>query len=566
VSEQSQKDCEAAAQDLLLAYESEDPEALQRLARYYQRAITREELRARVWQRLESVRNTRRLTLDDARLLLAREAGFGNWAAFTEAASRGKPAAAKSYAIDAAGGMIRPRRVLTSEEWDALLALAKQRGIAGLDAQGQMNDSLLERVSRLPQLTRLELGGSNQLGDEGLRHLARMPQLQELDLSNYPGGPISDRGLEPLGELKALRRIALCWQPGISDAGVAHLAACDALEDVNLLGTPTGDGALRALAGKPALRKLRTGRQVTDAGLPLLHELPVFKSWRGGEIQYRLLDPDAEPNQLLLDGPFSDAGLRALAGLDGVFGLGFFWHCSGLTPKGLEPLAGLANLGLLGCGGELCDDDAMRLIAAIPRLRMLVAQGTVATDDGFAALGRSASLEFLWGRECPNLTGRGFAALSEMPALRGVAVSCKNVDDEALATLPRFPSLVELLPMDVPDAGFRHIGGCEKLESLWLMYCRDTTDAATEQIAGLKRLRSYYAGKTRITDRSLGLLGGVTSLEKLEFWETAGITDAGLPSLARLPRLREISFHGVQGVTLQGTAVFPAGVRVDHSA
>ena len=108
-----------------------------------------------------------------------------------------------------------------------------------------------------------------------------------------------------------------------------------------------------------------------------------------------------------------------------------------------------------------------------------------------------------------------------MPALRGVAVSCKNVDDDALSALPSFPALVELLPMDVPDAGFRHVGRCERLESLWLMYCRETTDAATEQIAGLKRLRSYYAGKTQITDRSLELLGGIASLEKLEFWETA---------------------------------------------
>jgi hypothetical protein len=121
----------------------------------------------------------------------------------------------------------------------------------------------------------------------------------------------------------------------------------------------------------------------------------------------------------------------------------------------------------------------------------------VASDDGFAALSRSPSLECHWGRECPNLTGRGFAALSKMPALRGLAVSCKNVDDAALATLPRFPALTELLPMDVPDAGFHHVGGCERLESLWFMYCRDTTDAATEQIAGLKRLRTYYAARPR---------------------------------------------------------------------
>ena len=41
-----------------------------------------------------------------------------------------------------------------------------------------------------------------------------------------------------------------------------------------------------------------------------------------------------------------------------------------------------------------------------------MAQGTVATDDGFEALGRSQTLEYIWGRECPNLSGRGFVALA----------------------------------------------------------------------------------------------------------------------------------------------------------
>ena len=44
-----------------------------------------------------------------------------------------------------------------------------------------------------------------------------------------------------------------------------------------------------------------------------------------------------------------------------------------------------------------------------------------------------------------------------MPALNGLAASCKFVDDAALTTLPDFPSLTELVPMDVGDDGFRHM-------------------------------------------------------------------------------------------------------------
>jgi len=118
----------------------------------------------------------------------------------------------------------------------------------------------------------------------------------------------------------------------------------------------------------------------------------------------------------------------------------------------------------------------------------------------------------------------------------------------------------------VPDAGFRHVGQCEQLEALWCMYCRDTTDTATGHIADLTRLRSYYAGMTRITDRSLEILGRMTSLERLEFWEIAGITDGGIAALTRLPQLRRLSIGGSPRVTRAALDGFPPGVRVSYSA
>ena len=58
---------------------------------------------------------------------------------------------------------------------------------------------------------------------------------------------------------------------------------------MNLAWTATGDGALRALAGKPHLHTFRSGNGVTDAGIALLHELPVFKTWQGGPEHMALL-------------------------------------------------------------------------------------------------------------------------------------------------------------------------------------------------------------------------------------------------------------------------------------
>jgi hypothetical protein len=130
--------------------------------------------------------------------------------------------------------------------------------------------------------------------------------------------------------------------------------------------------------------------------------------------------------------------------------------------------------------------------------------------------------------------------------------------------LPDFPVLQELTPIGFEDEGFRHVGGCKRLERLTCMYCRDTTDIATEHIAGLG-LKYYYAGLTQITDRSLAILGRMSSLEQVDLYECKGVTDAGLPFLAGLPHLREVHLDGLPDVTLEGTQAFPGSVRVYYS-
>ena len=55
------------------------------------------------------------------------------------------------------------------------------------------------------------------------------------------------------------------------------------------------------------------------------------------------------------------------------------------------------------------------------------------------------------------------------------------------------------------------------------------------------------------------------TLEQVELYECKGVTDAGLPALAPLPRLREVHLDGLPGVTLHGTRVFPSHVRVEYT-
>jgi hypothetical protein len=55
----------------------------------------------------------------------------------------------------------------------------------------------------------------------------------------------------------------------------------------------------------------------------------------------------------------------------------------------------------------------------------------------------------------------------------------------------------------------------------------------------------------------------MTSLEEVELSGCRGITDAGLPHVARLPRLKKVAVDATATITRDGIAVFPPHVHVD---
>jgi hypothetical protein len=555
---------ESAAEALLDAYRTGTPEAMERHYRHTWHRRPWQGMRRYVQldlgKRPSAPDGDVEITLDDARYLVAMEHGFQSWDALLSFAERsaGQRVAAKPVKLSDPAPPDSARTIVASREWDEILRLLAERPSARLDAAGQMTDAVLAEVARIDGITSLDLGGSKELTDDGLRHLARLPRLTHLNVS---GISITDRGLEVLGELPALETISLSMTR-VTDEGMAWLASCHELARVDLSWTRTGDGAIRALAGKRKLRQFRSGNAVTDAGLALLHELPVFESWQGGEPGITLLGDRSEPNHLRLRGSFTDLGMRQMRGLDGLFGLDLGDDQLAITAAALEPLVSLPNLGWLAVDAK---DDWMPYIAEMPRLRFLSVQDTTAGDDGFVALSGSRSLEYLWGRRCHNLRNRGFAALARMPALRALSVSCLNVLDAALAALPEFPALRELMPMDVPDAGYRHIARCDSLESLILMYCRDTTDAATEHITRLRNLSYYFNSYTMITDRTPELLSTMDSLERITFDVCHGLTNAGVAHLARLPGLRELRVSG-RHISGDVASVFPPRVSVFYES
>jgi hypothetical protein len=118
----------------------------------------------------------------------------------------------------------------------------------------------------------------------------------------------------------------------------------------------------------------------------------------------------------------------------------------------------------------------------------------------------------------------------------------------------------------------RELSAATTLESLkkeakrWLKALRANAEHAR---ARLTRVWPTAPAKPGLRDVQHALAlehGRMSSLERLELWQCAGIIDAGVAHLAGLPRLREISLDGLPNVTREGAAVFPAHVRANYSA
>ena len=564
------------AHDMMAAYRERDEAAAARLNDLFHSAISVDQIQHFIRNRLSGRAGGHEMLasfdIRAARAMVAGLFGFESWDDLLATAS-GAPAGSAPgvsatppfHTIDEATGVVRILQPMSPRDWNVVIGIIRDRALTGLEANNMMDDAAMAKLAEVPGIRILKLHGSDRLTDQGLRHLGNFVDLEQIELGGWKSA-MTDAGFAALRGLPRLRAVHSWWSRNLTDAAVkTTLMACPSIEDANFGGTSLGDGLIEAMAGKAGVWRVFCGDGVTDAGLAQLRDIPRFRRWDGGERRYSLLEFDARPTYLAANGPFTAHGLRAFAELEGLFALNIHWTMGSMTSADLNALRAAPNLGFLAIDGDLTDDEAMRQIGALPHLKMLLAQEPVAGDTGFAGLSRSKTLEYFWARECPNLTGRGFAAMADMPSLAGLAASCRFVDDEALALLPRFPSLRALMPMDVNDAGFRHVGRCERLEELWCMYCRDTGDAATEHIAAL-RLKTYYAGYTQMTDRSLELLSRMPTLERIELEGCHAITDQGAQRLAALPHLRFIRLEGCRNLTRAAAAGFARHVLVSYSA
>jgi len=227
--------------------------------------------------------------------------------------------------------------------------------------------------------------------------------------------------------------------------------------------------------------------------------------------------------------------------------------------KLIAGLAGLKNLTFYG--KSLMTDEQAAVLAKLPALETLAANGTKLTDKGFAGLAGLKTLKKLtlwhlgWSAPGKQTDGSGFGDLASLPALESFNFAGSTVTDAGLEAVSKATQLRELTfyHCRATDAGLAHLKKMPHLKSVYIgpQFSMRMGDAGVVHLAECAALESLTVNETTLTYAgSLKLLKNLKNLKTLKLEKTA-VSDADMAALkADLP-----------GVAITWTKPEPADVE-----
>jgi Leucine-rich repeat (LRR) protein len=155
----------------------------------------------------------------------------------------------------------------------------------------------------------------------------------------------------------------------------------------------------------------------------------------------------------------------------------------------------------------------------------------------------------MWNPRAESKTDYNESAkfLSTLTSLRKLTLSLSfltsiRFDDSALEKLqPLGPTLEELVlrRAKIKGQGLRHFTNLRALDITWAY----VEDEGLASLAGMTKLRKLWARDTRLTNKTLAVIGKLRELEQLDIGG-AEITEAGLAHLAGLTRMKKLDILG----------------------
>ena len=429
---------------------------------------------------------------------------------------------------------------LVCAEWRVVHDAALRR----LKLRAKTTDKALTMLTRrFPAVTSMQLKGTWQrsalLTDEGMCAVSRLPNLTALDLQFC--FKFTDDGVRAVSALP-LKSLHLAWCRELTDDGLAAVSGMRALTHLDLCACAkvTGEG-MRAVARLPALRSLQLAgcAEMTDDGVCAVSEIPTLTS-------------------LSLAGcdKITDDALCAVSRRRGLTNLNLR-DCAKVTEVGLGAVVRLSALTRLNLGWcrNVADEDVIAVSRNLPQLASLCLAGcSKLTDNGIRAVCRLQGLTDLNLRDCWRLTDQSVRSVSELPALKSLDLSCCDLlTDKGLRAMSRVRTLTFLdlsnchqVVLELPRA-VRHMPA---LATLNLTACYNLADDGVRAVRTMPALTALNLGSCfELTDKALRAVSRMSSLKSLNLVDCAKVTDQGVRTVCALPSLTELSLNDRHNVT-----------------
>jgi beta-lactamase regulating signal transducer with metallopeptidase domain/Leucine-rich repeat (LRR) protein len=368
---------------------------------------------------------------------------------------------------------------------DAGLAhVANLRSLRSINLRGtDTSDEGLAHLKNLTSLERLSLSETDT-SYRGLPHLSKLTAMEHLSLK---GTKLSDRGLANLKELRSLKYLRMDDTP-IGDRGMVHLRNLKSLQALYLPTNRISNRGLAQLTGLPVLKELHLASQerVTDAGLAHVAKIQSLEQLSiGGP---RITDTGMShlakltglENLSLSNCRVSDAGLAELRPLKSLRSL--YLHRTRVTGPGLAHLKGFPLLNRLRLSYFELGEHRLKHLADLTGLEQLMLGNLEINDEDMVHLGRLKRLKSLWF-SFGTVSDAGFAHLAGLTELSNIVALGCNLTDESLGYLSNKDNLWSVqITGDFTDAGLRHL---EALPSL--SFLRLTGNFSDEALARLEK-------------------------------------------------------------------------------
>ncbi|MBL7152541.1 MAG: hypothetical protein ISS79_02400 [Phycisphaerae bacterium] len=435
---------------------------------------------------------------------------------------------------------------ISSERLDnrALPYIAQLSSLETLVLGAPVTDEGLRSLAPLKNLKELFLRVKNIRGP-GLRHLAELPNLQYLqvkytdDRGKYVFG---DSSLRYIKDIPTLRHLKVWWQLPITERGIAYLAQCTQLEEIELSKLPVTDRNLSQLKALPRLKGLDVSggeSKVTDAGVMHVGQMKQLESV---SLPHTITDTGAAHlagltrlKSLKLGGPITDAGISRLAGLKDLEELELW--CDRITDTGIAHIATLTKLRTLKLARCRMSNAGLAQLARLKSLEKLSIRGTNITLSGLNRLNplkklRELTVKFI-ARDEELLDISGLTALERLSLSLSLDHKYEHRDEDlaCLSKLTRLQHLGIGPRKGITDAGLGHLAGLTGIERLHLGG-KGVTDAGLAHLTGMKRLTNMSISGD-FSDKGLRHLESLQALCVLDFWRGANFTTRAMNEFKR---------------------------------